>query len=250
MNKDIFYKILTPVLWLLGGVTIFIMGIAYACLVYFFIYDQRQKRVYTYFTCAGYCITHAFGAFLKIELPKTMDKNIQKIFVCNHTSFIDYFIATVVTGLFPRRYTVIYGKNLEKQWPIFGWVLSRWFIAVDRDSPADRRKSIEKINTALGENKNILIFPEGTRANIDMINAGVILNPFYDVIFKIATKRNIEIVPVCIHAKTFCPKFQWFIRPQKIKVKILNSIDPAQFITSDELMKQVRSHMITELKSK
>lgn len=211
----------------------------------------KGKKEYTPILLAQVTpIAHAFGAYLKIDKPKTIDKNTQKIFVCNHTSFIDYFIATVVTGLFPRRYTVIYGKNLEKQWPIFGWVLSRWFIAVDRDSPTDRRKSIEKINTGLRENKNILIFPEGTRANVDMINEGVILNYFYDVIFKIASKRSIEIVPVCIHARSFCPKFQWFIRPQKIKVKILNSIDPAQFATSDELINQVRNRMIAELKSK
>lgn len=113
---------------------------------------------------------------LKIMLPikKIGKENLIKgkvLLCCNHQSNLD-FIPILYTA---KTKTYILGKK-----ELFKSKISNWFFNNMRTIPIDRKKpeisSIKKCLSILNDNKNLLVFPEGTRTNkedIDGLKNGV-----------------------------------------------------------------------------
>ncbi|TNH02323.1 1-acylglycerol-3-phosphate O-acyltransferase, partial [Pasteurellaceae bacterium Phil11] len=119
------------------------------------------------------------------NLPKT-----NAIFVCNHQSNYDVFIATntVIEN------TVSVGKKSILYFPFFG--LMYWLsgnILIDR---SDKNKAINSLTIAQrnikSKNLSLWFFPEGTR------NYAKQLYPFKSGAFHLAYNTGVPIVPVCI----------------------------------------------------
>jgi 1-acyl-sn-glycerol-3-phosphate acyltransferase len=78
------------------------------------------------------------------------------IYVSNHTSYLDIpgMCLTVPTQIRPL------AKKELKKVPVFGWIVSRAAIIVDRSSNESRRKSMDHLKDVLKKGISILIFPD------------------------------------------------------------------------------------------
>lgn len=245
--NNIFYKLITPIIRVLGWFTIIVMGVAY---IPFLVYDPSRYVICRYFFIAGSIIAYGFCGWFRVKshLPNPRAYNEKPaIFMANHAKFLDYFLTTATVGKFSKHYTVVYGSNLEKQWPIFGWILPRWFISVNRKSKISRGKAGMKIKEALEKGWSVAMYPEGTRMVVSDVDKGLILNYFEMPVFEIAKEMNIDIIPVCIHKRDFCPKGQRFIKPGIIDIHVLEPAVPSNFSSPENLMLDVRSRMMNVL---
>ncbi len=85
------------------------------------------------------------------------------IISCNHTSNMDPVMLDIV---FHKKHRILAKKELYKN-KFFGWILKRLgAIPVDRQNVEP--KSIKEVLSALNKKENVLIFPQGTRATVDI----------------------------------------------------------------------------------
>lgn len=165
------------------------------------------------------------------------------IYVSNHTSYLDLpGIAMTIRGQFRP----LAKKELLKL-PVFGWITRVTCVVVDRSSMESRKKSMNYLKKILAMSINILIFPEGTQNR-----TGQLMQPFYDGAFRIAIETQQPILPlVVVGAGKLMPPKQFFIRPGKIKIHVLEEV-PTTGMTLNEasiLKEQVFAQMESVLKT-
>lgn len=161
------------------------------------------------------------GTKLEVEGLEKIDKNRPYIFVGNHQSHFDVLSAFSVL---PQPVRYIAKKELFK-FPIFGWaMMAAGIIKVDR---SNREKALKSIDTAVETIKkgvSITIFPEGTRSHDGNIHK------FKKGAFVMAMKGQIPIVPVAISgARYILKKHSLRLKPGKVKIIILDPIDPSNY---------------------
>lgn len=166
------------------------------------------------------------------------------IYVSNHTSYLDIpgMCLTVPTQIRPL------AKKELKKVPVFGWIVSRAAIIVDRSSNESRRKSMDHLKEVLKQGISILIFPEGTQNR-----SKDLLAPFYDGAFRIAVETQQPIMPMVIHnAGKLMPPTEFVIRPGTIHIEVLPEIPTTGLTTQDvpALKEKVMALMISNLQSK
>lgn len=166
------------------------------------------------------------------------------IYVSNHTSYLDIpgMCLTVPTQIRPL------AKKELKKVPVFGWIVSRAAIIVDRSSNESRRKSMDHLKDVLKKGISILIFPEGTQNR-----SKDLLAPFYDGAFRIAVETQQPIMPMVIHnAGKLMPPTEFVIRPGTIHIEVLPEIPTTGLTTQDvpALKEKVMALMISNLQSK
>ncbi|HQQ97339.1 MAG TPA: lysophospholipid acyltransferase family protein [Cyclobacteriaceae bacterium] len=183
-----------------------------------------------------------------IHYDITGKENIKKhhayIYVSNHTSYLDIpgMCLTVPTQIRPL------AKKELKKVPIFGWIVSRAAIIVDRSSNESRRKSMDHLKDVLKKGISILIFPEGTQNR-----SKELLAPFYDGAFRIAIETQQPIMPMVIHnAGNLMPPTEFVIRPGTIRIEVLPEIPTTGLTTQDvpALKEKVIALMISKLQCK
>ncbi|HQQ83199.1 MAG TPA: lysophospholipid acyltransferase family protein [Cyclobacteriaceae bacterium] len=165
------------------------------------------------------------------------------IYVSNHTSYLDIpgMCLTVPTQIRPL------AKKELKKVPVFGWIVSRAAIIVDRSSNESRRKSMDHLKDVLKKGISILIFPEGTQNR-----SKDLLAPFYDGAFRIAVETQQPIMPMVIHnAGNLMPPTEFVIRPGTIHIEVLPEIPTTGLTTQDvpALKEKVMALMISKLQS-
>lgn len=165
------------------------------------------------------------------------------IYVSNHTSYLDIpgMCLTVPTQIRPL------AKKELKKVPVFGWIVSRAAIIVDRSSNESRRKSMDHLKDVLKKGISILIFPEGTQNR-----SKDLLAPFYDGAFRIAVETQQPIMPMVIHnAGKLMPPTEFVIRPGTIHIEVLPEIPTTGLTTQDVpvLKEKVMALMISKLQS-
>ncbi|HBK89717.1 MAG: lysophospholipid acyltransferase family protein [Cyclobacteriaceae bacterium] len=165
------------------------------------------------------------------------------IYVSNHTSYLDIpgMCLTVPTQIRPL------AKKELKKVPVFGWIVSRAAIIVDRSSNESRRKSMDHLKDVLKKGISILIFPEGTQNR-----SKDLLAPFYDGAFRIAVETQQPIMPMVIHnAGKLMPPTEFVIRPGTIHIEVLPEIPTTGLTTQDvpALKEKVMALMISKLQS-
>ncbi len=165
------------------------------------------------------------------------------IYVSNHTSYLDIpgMCLTVPTQIRPL------AKKELKKVPVFGWIVSRAAIIVDRSSNESRRKSMDHLKDVLKQGISILIFPEGTQNR-----SKDLLAPFYDGAFRIAVETQQPIMPMVIHnAGKLMPPTEFVIRPGTIHIEVLPEIPTTGLTTQDvpALKEKVMALMISKLQS-
>ena len=163
------------------------------------------------------------------------------VYVANHVSFFDLFLCGCTLPGNPR------GMELQSHFtkPIYGWFVSRFGeLPIDKGSPSKLRRSFMQAADILkrGE-RSVLLMPEGTRSRTGE------LGRFGGGAFFLAMTANVPIVPVIFdnlyehnNAKNL------MIKPGRIRMRILEPINPADFDTEQELGEFTRQTMMKAMK--
>jgi 1-acyl-sn-glycerol-3-phosphate acyltransferase len=142
----------------------------------------------------------------KISGFNTIDPKRAAIYIANHRGRLDALIALSIlknTGaLIKSKYAVL---------PLYkAFVKHLDFIAVESASPRVLMTAFEKCSRQLRAGKNLLVFPEGTRAS-----SGRLL-PFKELAFRLSKDLAVPVVPLIIHSDySFMAKRPGSIFPKK-----------------------------------
>ncbi|MDY5632130.1 MAG: AMP-binding protein [Bacteroidaceae bacterium] len=107
---------------------------------------------------------------------------------------------------------------------------------------ANLKDSIQKLAQILRQGKNIIIFPEGSRTHTGQVGA-------FKKTFAILSKElNVPIVPVCIRgAYEALPRHRRWLKPTKIVVEYLPSVQSAPDMTAEQLSEMVRQRIVAAM---
>lgn len=110
------------------------------------------------------------------------------IIIPTHQSYIE--AATIYTSI-PTLFKTLGKKELEKT-PLYGLIFKAVCITVDRSSLSARAMSFRKMKHELDQGLSIIIFPEGTFADMPQPS----LLPFQDGSFSLAILQQTDLLPV------------------------------------------------------
>ncbi len=121
------------------------------------------------------------GIRLKVEGSEQLDPNQSYVIVGNHSSSLDF----IVNGhAFPGVFRFLAKQELLKI-PVFGFIVRKMCLIVDRSSAMSRARSVVALKQQLAEGWSIFIYPEGSRND-----SGEPLGPFFDGAFRIAIQTG------------------------------------------------------------
>lgn len=121
------------------------------------------------------------GIRVKVTGKEHIDRNKTYIIVSNHLSLIDFFINAVA---YPGIYKYLAKKELVNI-PLFGYVVRKNCVLVDRSSSASRAASLKYLRSTLDEGYAVFLYPEGSRNK-----TGELLLPFHKGAFRIAIESG------------------------------------------------------------
>ena len=155
---------------------------------------------------------------LKIELKGL--ENLPKgkaLLACKHQSAFE----TMAFHWLVDDPAVIMKKELLKI-PVYGWYCQKTkMITVDRKGHAAALRSmIEQAKQALIDERQIIIFPEGTRTEVDDVR------DFQPGIAALYSKLDTPVVPVALNTGLFWPRKKFICRPGVITIEFLPAIEP------------------------
>lgn len=159
------------------------------------------------------------------------------VLVSNHQSTLETFF--LQKEFFPL-VTVLKKQLLSI--PFFGWGLRLMEpIAIDRASPAQALKQVKKMGVQrLNNNRNLLIFPEGTRMPVGQLGS------FKRSAVDIAKAAGVPIIPVAHDSGRFWLNKKFIKKPGLVKVIVGEPIDPKSK-DSKELMADIQAWMEQQL---
>ncbi len=179
--------------------------------------------------------------FIKVEITyeQPLDKKKPYIFMANHTSFWDVFVAGAT---FPS-YVSALEAHTHFRWPIYGLVIKAYGqIPINRSNPraswTSYMKAAEKIKK---EKISIIVFPEGTRSPNGKIQR------FKKIPFKFAKEAGVDLVPVgFVNVNDLSPMTNFWIQPVGIKVHFGKPIPKEQIAQMD--VEELRQYVYQEIK--
>lgn len=132
------------------------------------------------------------------------------VFVSNHASAFD--IPAVLASI-PGDVAIVYKRELERI-PFFGWGLRLGpFIAIDRGSSAEAKRSLDLAIDTIRHKFSVLLFAEGTRTLTGK------LQPFKRGAFHIAVHAGVPVIPLTINGSfSILPKQSVSIRPGDVEL--------------------------------
>lgn len=165
------------------------------------------------------------------ELPKSA------IYISTHQSSLDY----PLLGMFVQKYLTITNINAKKI-PLINYIGKLIGIRYLNKSSIDEMHHIfEEFQEMLNMDRNILLFPEGTRGD------GKKLSRFKHGAFRLAFNTNKPIVPIILDGSAkivskgnFCFNN---IDTHTIRVRMLDPIYPSSFKNENEMLKYAQKIM-------
>lgn len=138
------------------------------------------------------------GVKLNIINAEILQEKQAYVIVANHRSAIDFIINAHATK--PKIFRYLAKAELIKI-PIFGYVVKKMCLLVDRSSKMSRARSMVDLRQHIKEGWSIFIYPEGGR------NRGTdLIARFYDGAFRIAMKSKVPIaVQTVLNIKDVAP---------------------------------------------
>lgn len=124
------------------------------------------------------------GVRLRVEGKSKLDSAQSYVIVGNHNSALDFILHA---HAFPGVFRFLAKQELQKI-PVFGFVVKKMCLVVDRRSAMSRARSVVALKQQLAEGWSIFIYPEGSRNASNMP-----LAPFYDGAFRIAIQTGAPI---------------------------------------------------------
>ncbi len=197
--------------------------------------------VNTFMASVGDMVTKAAGIKLVVKGEKNLWKSRPAVFIFNHQSNIDPFIAA---KLLRKDVTGIAKKEL-KLYPVIGQLMkASGVIFIDRKN---RDKAIEAMKPAIDALKNgtsIIIFPEGTRSK------DYKLGKFKKGAFHLAMQAGVPVVPIIIrNAHDVMAKGSGLIKAAAIEVMVQEPVPTTDWTKENMTAKieKIRNLYVKEL---
>jgi 1-acyl-sn-glycerol-3-phosphate acyltransferase len=151
----------------------------------------------------------------------------------------------LLLGLLPP--TGIIVKSRYVRWLVPGMVAPHFdCICLDPNSPASVQAAIARCRAVIAAGRNLLVFPEGTRARSGR------LGRFKSIAFRIAVETRTPVVPVLTHStEPFMAKVPGSLFPRARNVYRVRILDPERVLpddSADALADRVYRRMARELK--
>lgn len=133
------------------------------------------------------------------------------VIVSNHRSFLDILINA---ASFPDIYKFLSKKEMTKI-PVWGFVVGRLCILVDRKSPESRAASMERMREALLAGYSILLYPEGSRNRTHAP-----LGDYFDGAFRLAAETGFPLAIMTLNDPRRCndPRKGLHLQPGHVDV--------------------------------
>jgi len=179
--------------------------------------------------------------WVKISGRNHLNKNQSYIIVSNHVSHIDFMLNAMA---FPKAYKYLAKKELTRI-PIFGLIVKKLCVLVDRGNAESRRKSIQYLQKTLKAGYSIFLYPEGTRNKTDDL-----LQPFQKGAFKLAIQTGTPIaVQTIVGIERISGKGELNLLPGMVEVIWSKPIETVGMELKEvqELMEEVRALMLENL---
>lgn len=158
------------------------------------------------------------GIRYEIQGLEFINPNQPYIFIFNHRSFID---APVIPIAIPQTLKAL-GKMELSKIPVFGWVVGKFAIWVDRTSTESRKESLAKLVTILSKGKSVVVAPEGTRNDTDET-----LLPFHKGAFRLSIETRIPILPMAVlGADQIMKRGSLLLKPGKVRIYFSQALQP------------------------
>lgn len=148
------------------------------------------------------------GIRLKVEGRERLDPGHSYVIVGNHSSSLDFIVHA---HAFPGVFRFLAKQELQKI-PVFGWVVKKMCLTVDRSSAMSRARSVVALKQHLADGWSIFIYPEGSRNKTEDL-----LGPFYDGAFRIAIQTK---APLAVATITNMSKISsgYNLRPGTVRI--------------------------------
>lgn len=209
--------------WIRLAIGMVIIGVntTLCMLVLVFLIPFRIARIKTcnyYGKITGPMMMKLSGCPLVFEGTEHLDADRPAIYISNHTSIVDIFLAIWLSPVG----TVGVAKKQVVYYPFFGLMyLLSGHLRIDRGKSDRAKASLAALGSLVRANRlSIYIWPEGTRSR-----SGRLL-PFKKGIVHLAEQTGLPIVPIVIEgAHEAWVKNSLQIAPVPIKVTVLPAID-------------------------
>lgn len=159
------------------------------------------------------------------------------IYIFNHRSFVD---APVIPMTIPQEIRAIGKKELSKI-PVFGTVIGRLAVWVDRSDAESRRLSLERLVQFLNQGKSVVVAPEGTRNDSEET-----LLPFQKGAFRLSVDTGTPILPMAIiGADRVMARGSLLLSPGKVRIYFSSPISapPPSETAVGDLMEKSRNRL-------
>ncbi len=184
------------------------------------------------------------GIRLKVEGKQYLDPKQSYVIVSNHRTSLDFIVNA---GAFPGIFRFLAKQELQKI-PVFGWVVKKMCLTVDRSSAMSRARSVVDLKNQLAAGWSIFIYPEGGRNRSEEP-----LGPFFDGAFRIAlqTKAPIAIQTVRNIHKVTASARSVDLWPGTLHIAWSEPIPTGQFNADNinDLKDEVRRRMLAHLQA-
>jgi 1-acyl-sn-glycerol-3-phosphate acyltransferase len=169
-----------------------------------------------------------YGAGIRVE--KIFEGDIENgspyIYAPNHFSYFDIPLIAFSTPGFYK----FMGKKSLGEIPVFGYMFSRLYITVNRESRIDSYRALHRGLEELEKNIGLVVYPEG-----GIRDTAPNLSRFKDGPFRMAVRTGVPLVPVTIPFNwIFLPDEQWVVNPRKLKIIFHKPIE-TKHLTEDDM---------------
>ena len=145
------------------------------------------------------------GIKTQVEGLDQINSKKQYVYCANHFSLLD-----IVSFGFAPQSVVYVGKSSLAKIPLFGYMFSKLHVTVNRASPTNSYKALNRAIEKMGDDRSLVMFPEGGILSKRIPE----MTRFKDGAFRAAVTKQIPLVPVSLPDN-------WIILPD-IKIPLIS----------------------------
>jgi 1-acyl-sn-glycerol-3-phosphate acyltransferase len=175
------------------------------------------------------------GIRVRVTGLENIKPNTPYVLCCNHQSHMD---TPIILAALPFQFRFTPKKQLFR-YPFLGWHLRRsGHVPIDRENPHAAVKSLREAADKIRHGTPVVIFPEGGTSRDGIIK------PFKGGGFMLATKADVEVVPVTIRGSraVLVPK-TYHVRSGVVDVVVGKPI-ATQGVSTNDLASRVREEIL------
>lgn len=225
--------------------SIFVLVYTFITFPVLLLFGKRSERPILQF---GYKVLARLISYLlliryKLQSKITVNRKESYVLVSNHRSMADVFASEVTSPVVFK----FLGKIAAGRIPVWGLLIRRLCILIDRSSKASKQLGYQAMSKNLKEGFSVFIFPEGTRNKTTQP-----LKQFYNGAFRLAVEQKKSIlVQTLIGTEKIINPLQGFnLSPGSVTVYWDGPIDTTEYSLDnlEELRERVKGIMLDRIR--